>query len=347
MLVSQPFRRKGAVGWIDQGRQEHGWFGHGTAPGAVSSEFRARGFAVVHFAADDFADRDDLPFSIERTTRVLRSFASVMASQAGLAPNAFRLRFFRDSFDPVDCWAIQLVMRDIAGADTHAGLVQSGRALAATIRAHGRDGWARLLDTAVAHLAPAPPAKAADGDATVLKAQLVLPAGPLPLPSPPEVIPGTPEREKLVDGAVKEMRKFGSAVGSAIGSVFESRRPRVFGNEDGDDEDEEKYRRPRPPSDRRQPPEPAEAASQEGETRDKPPPGSIPIDKMPWSGDHTPIKNGIGAIATDDVRISPNQEVWLKNPDGTWTNHGDAKSYTESGEASGRKGSDRDKRRGS
>ena len=331
------------MGWIDQGRQEHGWFGHGTAPGAASSEFRARGFAVVHFAVDDFADRGDLPFSIERTTKVLRSFASVMASQAGLAPNAFRLRFFRDSFDPVDCWAIQLVMRDIAGADTHAGLVQSGRALAETIRAHGRDGWARLLDTAVAQLAPAPPAKAADGGASVLKAQVVLPGGPLPFPLPlsPEDIPGTPERDRLVDGTIKEIRKFGSAVGS----VLESRRPRVFGNEDGDDE--EKYRRPRPPSDRRQPPEPAEAATHDGETRDKPPPGSIPIDQMPWSGDHTPIKEAIRARPTDDVRISPDQEVWLKNPDGTWTNKGDAKSYTGSGEASGRKGSDRDKRRGS
>lgn len=47
----------------------------------------------------------------------------------------------------------------------------------------------------------------------------------------------------------------------------------------------------------------------------RPPPGSMPIDKTPWSGDHKDIKRGIGARASDDVRISPADEVWSQDPD--------------------------------
>jgi RHS repeat-associated protein len=82
-------------------------------------------------------------------------------------------------------------------------------------------------------------------------------------------------------------------------------------------------------------------SDEEGASR--PPPGSKPIDKTPWSGDHVGIKKGVGAGATDDVRISPNGDVWVQNPDGSWTNYGPASSYTGSGKASGRKGKDRGK----
>jgi hypothetical protein len=83
--------------------------------------------------------------------------------------------------------------------------------------------------------------------------------------------------------------------------------------------------------------------SKSGATR--PPPGSIPIDKSPWSGDHRDIKSAIGAEFTDDVRISPTGEVWWQNPDGSWTNHGPASSFTGSGHPSGRRGKDRRKER--
>ena len=322
------------MSWVDQGRQEHGWFGHGTAQRMDSGEFGARAFAAVHFAADDFPDRDKLPFPLEKTTEVLRAFASVMAPEAGLAPNAFRLRFFRPSFDPVDAWDVQLVMRDIAAADTHAGLVRSGRDLAAKIRAHGPDGWTRLLGAAVAHLAPAPPREAANGDAGVQKAQYAVPAGPLPLLLPPSVIPGTPENRDVTDAIIKWARQ----PGPTIGDLLESRRH--------EDDDEEDTRR-RPPRARPRPSEPAEAAGQDGETRDKPPPNSRPINQTPWSGDHTAIKKGIRADPDDDVRISPDGEAWVKNPDGTWTNRGSVDSHTGSGKPSGRTGKDRDSQPGS
>jgi hypothetical protein len=76
----------------------------------------------------------------------------------------------------------------------------------------------------------------------------------------------------------------------------------------------------------------------------RPPPGSRPIAETPWSGNHEEIKDAIGAGPKDDTRIAPNGDVWGKNPDETWTNHGPASDFTGSGKATGRKGRDRDRR---
>lgn len=76
-------------------------------------------------------------------------------------------------------------------------------------------------------------------------------------------------------------------------------------------------------------------------SNDRPPPGSKGIDETPWSGDHQGIKKGVGAGPKDKVKIDPEGNVWVQNPDGSWTNHGDAGSYTGSGKPSGRKGKDR------
>jgi RHS repeat-associated protein len=80
-----------------------------------------------------------------------------------------------------------------------------------------------------------------------------------------------------------------------------------------------------------------------GDTADKPPAGSLPIDQTPWSGDHKDIKDGIGAGPADNVKISPDGDVWVQNPDGSWTNGGPAGDYTGSGKPSGRRGNDRDR----
>ena len=76
----------------------------------------------------------------------------------------------------------------------------------------------------------------------------------------------------------------------------------------------------------------------------KPPPNSKPIDETDWSGDHQDIKKGVGAGPRDKVVISPNGDVWAQNPNGSWTNHGEAGTFTGSGGSSGRKGKDRDRR---
>jgi RHS repeat-associated protein len=79
------------------------------------------------------------------------------------------------------------------------------------------------------------------------------------------------------------------------------------------------------------------------DTADRPPAGSRPIDQTPWSGDHGEIKEAIGATGTTNVKISPTGDVWAENPDGSWTNHGPAGSFTGSGQPSGRRGKDRDR----
>jgi RHS repeat-associated protein len=85
--------------------------------------------------------------------------------------------------------------------------------------------------------------------------------------------------------------------------------------------------------------------STDADTQDNPPTGSKPIDQTPWSGDHGQIKDAIGAGGADNTRIDPAGNVWSQNPDGTWTNYGQASDYTGSGRPTGRTGRDRDRRR--
>ena len=75
----------------------------------------------------------------------------------------------------------------------------------------------------------------------------------------------------------------------------------------------------------------------------RPPAGSRPINETPWSGDHREIKRAINSPAKGNVQISPKGEVWAQNPDGSWTNHGAAGTFTGSGKPSGRRGRDRDR----
>jgi RHS repeat-associated protein len=74
----------------------------------------------------------------------------------------------------------------------------------------------------------------------------------------------------------------------------------------------------------------------------RPPPGSKPIDQTPWSGDHRAIKRGVGAGAADNVKIAPNGDVWVENPDGSWDNAGHARNFTGSETPSGQRGKDRE-----
>jgi hypothetical protein len=80
-----------------------------------------------------------------------------------------------------------------------------------------------------------------------------------------------------------------------------------------------------------------------GETRAKPPPGSKPISETPWSGDHGEIKGALELGGEGKVNIAPDGDMWVQNPDGTWTNEGPATDYTGSGKPSGRRGKDRDR----
>ena len=77
------------------------------------------------------------------------------------------------------------------------------------------------------------------------------------------------------------------------------------------------------------------------ESQGKPPAGSKGINETEWSGDHGTIKGSLGLSGDDNVKISPDGEVWVETPEGKWVNEGPADSYTGSGKASGRRGKDR------
>ncbi len=79
------------------------------------------------------------------------------------------------------------------------------------------------------------------------------------------------------------------------------------------------------------------------ENAQRPPAGSRPIDQAPWSGDHKQIKKAAAAGAKDDVRISPDGEVWAQHPDGSRTHFGPAQNMTGSGRPGGRRGKDGDR----
>jgi hypothetical protein len=75
----------------------------------------------------------------------------------------------------------------------------------------------------------------------------------------------------------------------------------------------------------------------------RPPAGSRPINETPWSGDHEEIKGAINSPPKGNVKISPTGDVWAEDPNGNWTNHGPADTFTGSGKPSGRRGRDRDR----
>ena len=77
------------------------------------------------------------------------------------------------------------------------------------------------------------------------------------------------------------------------------------------------------------------------------PPGSLPIDKTPWSGDHGKIKDALNLGGKDKTFIAPGDEgdeVVTLNPDGSYENHGPASAFTAKGKPGGRRGKDRGSR---
>jgi hypothetical protein len=159
------------MSWIDQGRQEHGWFGHG-ASGAARldpfdpdgrSELRARTFAAVEFAADVLHSAGErASFNLTATRDKMRELTPAWAAGAHPAPDIFRQIFFGKDFDPVEAWGIQSTVLALMHADTHATLKDTGPKLADAIRTIGLGAWLGFLRDAqdrVAQLqAPVAPA---------------------------------------------------------------------------------------------------------------------------------------------------------------------------------------------
>jgi hypothetical protein len=159
----------------------------------------------------------------------------------------------------------------------------------------------------------------------------------LPAPAAPPAA-GSVKPNKY--GVSKEDEAIGRAIERAFNNAYENANGLISSmtGEEDEAENEPKSENKTQDKDKTTAEEPIEDLE---ENALRPPPGSKPIDKTPWSGNHQEIKKDIDARPGDRVSISPEGNVWGENVDGTWTNHGPAKNYTGSGEPRGRRGKDR------
>ena len=129
------------MGWQDQGRQEHGWFGHGHgfavtdgADLADRAELRARAKAAFEFAMERLRAATDAGWIPYRDMRdVLGELVPRWAEGAEAPPDTFRRRYFGDDANPVEAWGMQRVALAVRVADTHAKLKTAGADLSAAM----------------------------------------------------------------------------------------------------------------------------------------------------------------------------------------------------------------------
>jgi hypothetical protein len=133
------------MAWQDQGRHEHGWFGHGHAFGlqgdsnvADRAELRARAFATFEFAMEDLrGESGQATLPHWQTRDALRELVPRWAENAGKPATVFRERYFDAAADPLDAWAMQRATLAICGADSLAGLKDAGVELAGAMKVVG------------------------------------------------------------------------------------------------------------------------------------------------------------------------------------------------------------------
>ncbi len=182
------------MSWIDQGRQEHGRFGHGKAPvpldgisSADRAELGARMLAVTEFAAERVDTSDPLlARNLRRFHPALKVLVPVWAGGVDLAPNAFRTTFIGAEADSSDAWLMQRAVLAVTRADTHAGLKGAGAELAAAGQSVGARAWPKFIMQA--------------GEQTVeAQAQIMLAAAPAAATQPQ--VPNAASSAELGDAA--------------------------------------------------------------------------------------------------------------------------------------------------
>ena len=149
------------VGWEDQGRQEHGWFGHGTAPvkptdqaghdgtepfgpDEASQRFAAVAHGAIAALPADLraraAVRND-PATIERATDLMRSWVR----GAALGQAQFAERFLGRAADDLVAKELRAAAMGAAVAKSHAALAEAANHLANAMQGIGIDRWQRFL----------------------------------------------------------------------------------------------------------------------------------------------------------------------------------------------------------
>jgi hypothetical protein len=181
--------------WIYRGRQEHGWFGSGTAPtddtapGPAGDGDAGNGAAgaqaleqhvglVVDYAADHFPRSDRRSFALRMGwlggQARLNSVMPTWVRDADVHPEIFRQRFFGREGNAKIAGQMQAVAQQIAHAQTHLDLSAAAGHLADALQMVGLDAVPRFLARAQA--------RAEDPQARVIPAQFAVPLPPLAAP---------------------------------------------------------------------------------------------------------------------------------------------------------------------
>jgi hypothetical protein len=173
------------MSWEDQGRQYHGWFGHGMAPGGddpssdgVGAMFDPGNFAaridamaysaVAHMPNAD-RHRDSATFDRQRLER-LRKIMTTWTGARSLSQTAFKERFVDPSTSGAAIEKLRAAAAAAKAATTHQDLADASADLAGAMRTIGLEKWPRFLSDA---------AERADAngpdDKTIMLAQLTTP----------------------------------------------------------------------------------------------------------------------------------------------------------------------------
>jgi hypothetical protein len=147
------------MSWEDQGRQEHGWFGNGTAPkkfavAAGAREIFGRNELAQRIRAVAYGALGALPRALRARLAAqydagsLARFTEVMTAWnrgTKLGDGEFADRFFRRTKDDPIAEKLHSAALDVGLATSHAELRQAAEKVASAIQAVGLDRWPRFL----------------------------------------------------------------------------------------------------------------------------------------------------------------------------------------------------------
>ena len=150
------------MSWQDQGRQEHGWFGHGTAPERADGSDAAEGapgtldqrlLAVSNGAIAALSPPLRKQAEAQYHDGILSRLTEAMTAWvrgSRLDQGAFADRFFGRSADDLVVQNLRDAALGVASATSHAEMREAAEKLADAMKATGLDRWPRFVTDAQA-----------------------------------------------------------------------------------------------------------------------------------------------------------------------------------------------------
>jgi hypothetical protein len=148
------------MSWEDQGRQERGWFGHGTTPATSKpsdaspdrvfdhGNYEPRIDAIAHTALMHMPrkerHRDVLSFDRQRLERLRKAMAAWISARS-LSDSAFRQNLVSPSTSATAVKKLRAAAEGVRTATTHEDLAQVSANLASGVQSVGIDRWPGFL----------------------------------------------------------------------------------------------------------------------------------------------------------------------------------------------------------